>query len=265
MFKWTRRGIVGGLAAALAANRAASGRTILPRQEDAPASGVPISADDPRIEAGYHARAAFWDKIGPSDDDFISYLINPQFEGKPAWPNTRQAYRVVRPPGALIIASDGLSDPFVGTSTDHVSGFGMEVFIETGDLADADVETLRASWAFRLIESFAMSVADWGNFVQHVRRYGVASLELPADDVLPAAWLTRGGMAGFLVNMPAAGRAAEVALPFGPALMVPLTLLRPAELALVIDGGAAARRQVADRLDALGSGHRSSLTRPSVA
>ena len=94
-----------------------------------------IGEDDPRIEAGYWRRQVYWDAIGPSDGDFLTYLINPQFQGAPAWPNTRQAYRVVRPAGRLIIASDGLSDPFVGTNLTDRQGFGCQVYIEAPQLA----------------------------------------------------------------------------------------------------------------------------------
>src|SRR5262249_21684709 len=111
-----------------------------------------ISDDDPRIQAGYQSLQAYWDGIGPSDPDVIAYMINPQFRGKPGWPNLRQAYRIVRPPGTLIIASDGLSDPFVGSDIEDSNGFDMEVFIETPDLADADFAAIRDSWAFSVIE-----------------------------------------------------------------------------------------------------------------
>jgi hypothetical protein len=120
-----------------------------------------ISQDDPRIEGGYQSLQAYWGEIGPSDPDVISYLLNPQFQGKPAWPNMRQAYRIVRPPRALIIASDGLSDPFVGTDIEDHNGFDMEVFIETPDIAGADFAAIRGSWVFSLIENFAMNVAAW--------------------------------------------------------------------------------------------------------
>lgn len=223
-----------------------------------------IRSDDHRIEAGYRARAAFWDSIGPSDPSFISYLINPQFQGKPAWPNTRQAYRVVRPPDTLIIASDGLSDPFVDTDMDGVSGFGMEVFIETGDLAGADFEAIRASWAFSVIENFAMNVANWGGISGQLRGEPVLSVEFPSEGILPEEWLTSSSNAGFLINLPAAQRAREVAMPLGIAMIVPLTLLRPAELQYVVENGRAGRDRVAQRLRELGYGHASSLGRPSV-
>ncbi|WP_308721347.1 hypothetical protein [Komagataeibacter xylinus] len=89
-----------------------------------------IAENDPRIAAGQDRVQAYWKTIGAVDDDVISYMINPMFSGAPAWPNTRQAYRVIRTAGSLIVASDGLSDPFVGTDMTDTSGFGLEVYLE---------------------------------------------------------------------------------------------------------------------------------------
>jgi hypothetical protein len=207
---------------------------------------------------------SFWDAVGPSDSDVISYLINPQFQGKPAWPNTRQAYRVVRPPEALIITSDGLSDPFVDTDMDNVNGFGMEVFVETPDLVGASFDAIRTSWAFRVIENFAMNVADWGGISANLRADPILSVEFPSEGILPADWLTTNATAGFLINVPIARRASEVAMPLGNVLIVPLTLLRPSELKVVVEKGRAGRCAVADALRENGYGHVSSLDRPSV-
>jgi hypothetical protein len=223
-----------------------------------------ISDHDPRIEAGYRSLQAYWDEIGPSDRDLLAYMINPQFQGKPPWPNTRQAYRIVRPPDALIIASDGLSDPFVGSDIADRNGFDMEVFIETPDFVGADFTAVRDSWAFSLIENFALNVANWGGIAPQLRRHGITSTEFPIGGILPADWLGEGETAGFLVNMPAPGRRHEVAMPLAPVLIVCLTLLRPAELAYVASGGAQARREMATRLETSGFGHRCSLARPSL-
>jgi hypothetical protein len=124
-----------------------------------------INHDDPRIAQGHARFDHYWSSIGASDPDLIAYLVNPMFQGKPAWPNTRQAYRVVRPPGSLIIASDGLCDPFVGTDIVNKQGFGCEVYIEAPEFSGADFDTLRGSWAFRVIENFAMNVAEWGRAI----------------------------------------------------------------------------------------------------
>ena len=204
-----------------------------------------IEADDQRIERGHAQLAQYWSAIGQSDPDFITYLINPMFQGKPAWPNTRQAYRVVRTPDSLIIASDGLSDPFVDTDMTDVQGFGCEVYIETPQFVGADFEELRDSWVFALIENFAMNVADWGGISTQLEKYGVISTEFDMRGVLPSAALTEDGSAGFLVNLKPPGRPARIDMPFGPVDIVALTLLTPAELESLRAGGADARQQLA--------------------
>lgn len=226
--------------------------------------GKMIDHDDPRIAEGHRRLDAYWQGVGRSDPDVISYLINPQFQGRPSWPNTRQAYRVVRTPGTLIIASDGLSDPFVDTNMDDANGFATEVFIETPDLVGANFSALRESWAFRLIENFAMNVADWGGIEPDLRQRGLLSTEFSAHDILPPDWLNEDGRAGFLVNTPVRGREMETRLPFGPVMIVPLTLLRPVEVRNIVDGGASARTDLAARLAATGNGHTSTLSRASV-
>jgi hypothetical protein len=223
-----------------------------------------IYGDDPRIETGHGVMNAFWESVGRCDRDVISYLVNPQFQGKPAWPNMRQAYRLVRPLGTLIIASDGLSDPFVDTDMDDVSGFAMEVFIESRDLAGADIEAVKRAWEFKVIENFAMNVANWGGITEDLRAEPVMSMELPCEGVLPSEWLTEDATAGFLVNAPVAGRAKEVAMPLGAVMIVPLTLLRPNELKFAVQNGRAGRMALVEALLKSGYGHVSSLERSSV-
>ncbi|KKR30268.1 hypothetical protein A2715_03225 [Candidatus Woesebacteria bacterium RIFCSPHIGHO2_01_FULL_39_32] len=64
----------------------------------------------------YEARNKFWAAVGKVDSDVFAPLINPAFSGGPKWPSLRQAYRkIVTNDGVLIIASDGLSDPFEDT------------------------------------------------------------------------------------------------------------------------------------------------------
>jgi hypothetical protein len=224
-----------------------------------PPDGV-IGDNDPRIEAGYRRLKAYWDAIGPSDPDVITYIINPQFQGAPAWPNMRQAYRVVRPPRSLIIASDGLSDPFVGTNiTDH-QGFGCEVYIEAPEFAGAGFEALRASWAFALIEMLAQNVAHAGGLSQQLQRHGVLSMELPLAERFPPDWLTPGGTVGCLINVPVAGRPARIDdMPFGPVDICCVTLLTPAQTGEVASGGRQAREALVAQLGQIRGGHTSHL------
>ncbi|WP_443750728.1 SMI1/KNR4 family protein [Asticcacaulis solisilvae] len=219
-----------------------------------------IAEDDPRIEAGYATLRGYWDAIGPSDSDVITYLVNPQFMGAPEWPNTRQAYRVVRPEGSLIIASDGLSDPFVGTDITDQQGFGCEVYIEAPELAGADFDTLRESWAFELIEMLAQNVANAGGLSARIDRYGILSMELPLEDALPPEWATPDGTIGCLINAPVAGRPARVeGMPFGRLDIYCVKLLTPEQTASLVSGGLEARDKLVEQLLRTPGGHISSL------
>ncbi len=224
-----------------------------------------IAEDDPRIEAGYKTLRGYWDAIGPSDSDVITYLVNPQFMGAPAWPNMRQAYRVVRPAGSLIIASEGLSDPFVGTDATDQQGFGCELYIETPDLAGANFDALRGSWAFVLIEAVAQNAADRGGMSDLIDRYGVLSMELSLGDTFPHEWKTPAGAVGCLINAPVAGRPPRVdGMPFGRVDIYCVKLLTPQQTAAIGAGGPDARDIVVKHLSRTPGSHISSL-KPSTS
>lgn len=223
----------------------------------------PAAAQAP-LEAGFRARDRWWARIGRSDPDLIAHLVNPQFSGGPAWPATRQAWRVVRTGASLIIASDGLSDPF-DEGNEGTSGFGMEVYIETPDLKDAAFATLRDSWAFPLIENFAQNVANWGGIAGQLRTSGLLSIELPAPAGISRAWVTPRDTVGALINVPAPGRETAIAdMPLGPVLIAPLTLTTPAETEHVIAGGGQARADLARRLAGAGVHQLSVIGRRSL-
>jgi hypothetical protein len=214
-----------------------------------------ITDDDPRIAEGHARLDRFWADVGQVEPDVLSYLINPQFQGAPAWPNMRQAYRIVRREQSLILASDGLSDPFVGTDMTDCSGFGCEMFIEVPGLQDLSMDEIRKSWTFSLIEMVSQNVANWGGVGSQLARHGVLSTEMPlGEDFLPG-WATDEGQVGLLIGQTVAGWGTELAMPFGTVRMVAVTLLRPSELAHLAACGAEARQDIAARLVKAGHGH----------
>jgi hypothetical protein len=248
----TRRSIIAGGLAGLLAGLAR------------PALAQGIAVDDPRYEAFATARRLAWSAIGPVDADVIGYLVSPQFGGGPAWPTTRQSYLVVRPAGSIIIASDGLSDLFVGTDSQE-PGFGCEVYIECPDLAGAAFEDLKRSWQFQLIENLAQNVADFGGVEGPLARYGVISMELPAPDTAPKRWVGPRGTVGALIGMRVPGRPARCRLADDATIrLVALTLLLPDETEHAIKGGNAARGELAAILIATGTGLTSPADRRSV-
>lgn len=228
-----------------------------------PFAEIDTSNPTPQEAATYDARDSYWDKIGVSDADLISYAVNPQFLGAPAWPNTRQAYRLVRTGDSLIIASDGLCDPFPESmGKGENNGLGMEVFIEIPGWQERTLEQVHNSWAFSAVELFAQNTAGAGGFLSQIEKHGVMSMELPLERA-PKGWVAQSGNVGALIDVPVApGLNLIHELPGGePARLVPLTLIQPRELTACVKGGAKERRALAQDLVAAGNGHRTVIKR----
>lgn len=254
MFNWLKR-ILGGSETGGAHPTGNQTQTDQPRQADT----------HPTAAETHRRMDAAWARIGESDADLLGYIVNPQFSGAPAWPNMRQAFRVVRRPDSLIIASDGLADPAPEqTQADDFSGFGAEVYIELPGLQDLPQSEIMAHWAFGLIESFAQNLAGWGGINASLNRYGVLSTTLPVPAEPAPGWLDAEGNVGVLVGIPVKGRAETVDLPLGPVRLVAVTLLTPDELAFVAAGGAQARAQLVQALGEAGIGHLSIAGRDTV-
>ena len=235
---------------------------------------VAVDANAAAREASAQSLDRHWRSIGTVERDVIGHLISPQLLGGPAWPSTRQAYRVVHRPGSVILATEGLSDPF-----DDVeglgNGFGLELFLETAHLPDAlqvphrDVTAYSQSWAFDVLRTVASTVASAGGIAGQLERYGVLSLELPGAseaphlvEQLPSAYVTDDDCVGVLVGAPLPDFATEVKdMPLSPVALVPVVLITASELECVRAGGRQAREALADQLNAAGSGHRSALDR----
>jgi hypothetical protein len=234
-----RREFLGGLAT-LAATPALADDNMAP-------------AEDPKSKATFEKRDAYWSSIGKLETDVIAYIINPMFQNAPPWPNVRQAYRIVRPPNSLIIASDGLSDLAPGQESTS-QGFGCEVFIEVPELAMATFDEIKSSWAFSAIENFAMNVAASEGISDAIQRYGILSMELPIDNA-PAGLAHRQRGVGALINLPTP-YPAKLSLPLADIDIIPLTLVTARELDRLVSGGAKVRGELAASRAARGTGHK---------
>lgn len=232
---------------------------------DTPGEGAPlVDIYDPRFELYFNAREEFWSGIGTVEDDWLSYIVSPELRGLPAWPTTSQAYRLVRTPKSVIIASEGLSDLFIDTSLPD-PGFGCEVYLESPELVDADMDAIRASWQFAAIENFAQNVAHFGGINALLDKYGMISMELPAPDNMPEDWVTKRGSVGVLINMEVEGRPSRCQLEEGVEIrIISITTLLPDEVAHAIDGKSEAREDLARRLIGSGNGLVSPESRASV-
>lgn len=218
-----------------------------------------------------------WQTIGTVEQDVLSYLISPSFTGGVPWPSTRQAYRIVRRDTSIILATQGLSDPF-DDAEGLGNGFELELFVETADIPDhaqgpqGDVDPFRRSWAFELLEHVAKTVAGAGGIMHQLEQYGALSLELPGfsqshlmSEQVPAHFVTGDDATGVLLGGPLPDFPIHVdGMPLSPVSLVPVVLITAAELDYVRSGGRPARDDLVARLEAAGVGHRSSLQRDSV-
>ncbi|MCD5996168.1 suppressor of fused domain protein [Pseudomonas sp. CDFA 602] len=219
-----------------------------------------------------------WESVGTVERDVLSYLISPSFTGGPHWPSTRQAYRVVRRGDSIILATEGLSDPFDDVDASG-NGFEMELFLETRDIPEhakgrlGEVAPFKESWAFELIEHIAKTVADAGGITHQLEQYGVLSLDLPGfsqshhmSDQLPQIFVTDDDCVGVLLGGPAPDFSTRLEdMPLSPVMLVPIVLITASELEYVRSGGRAAREDLVSRLQTAGIGHTSDLGRASVA
>ncbi|WP_426201449.1 suppressor of fused domain protein [Pseudomonas sp. TWP3-1] len=235
------------------------------------------AAHDAARVAGAECLDRHWRSVGAVEQDVLSYMISPSFSGGPDWPSTRQAYRVVRRGDSIILATEGLSDPFDGTD-DMSNGFEMELFIETADIPEhakgavGDVDPFKRSWAFELLETLAKTVANAGGITHSLDQHGVLSVDVPGfsqshhiDGQVPALFVTDDDCVGVLLGGPQPDFPTRLDdMPLSPVRLVPVVLITAAELAYVRSGGRAAREDLVSRLNAAGIGYVSSLQRASV-
>lgn len=216
---------------------------------------------------------AYWSGIGMVERDVLGHFISPAFMGGPSWPTTRQAYRVVRRQGAILLATDGMADPF-DDDGEPANGFGHELFIETPDVLPehagnvGDIGAIKHSWAFEILNTVARTVAGAGGIAPQLERLGLLSVELPGasgaaaiSDQVPSRFIADDDSVGVLIGRPAPDFPTLVpGTPLSAVHAVPVVLMTAAELEKVREGGAAARAGLADALAAT-TGHRSCLTR----
>jgi hypothetical protein len=199
-------------------------------------------------EQTYAARDEAWARCGAVDPYVLSPLINPSFQGGPAWPNLRQSYKTIRGPVGVILASDGLSDPFDDSWRDppRQNGFALEVY----GVTDSD-QKLAGSWVFQIVAGFARHVANHGHIHELLDEFGTLSTEL-WDIAIPesyrAKFVNGEGRVGLLVGLDAPPVPAKVEGPVSSIRFANLKLLCLPELEHVLEHGEPGRDELARRL-----------------
>jgi hypothetical protein len=213
------------------------------------------------VELTAAARLAAWSSWGRVDADVIAHLLNPAFMGGPAWPNLREAFVTARQDLELLIASDGLSDPFPNPEAGDGNGYGLEVFAVT---VDPVAEPAR-SWLFDIVWQTSQNAAADGGLAGLLDQLGLVSIEL-YDVAIPPSHAERfvsvDGRVGALLGLAGPPPPARIDGPLSPIRLVNAKLLTLAELDFVVREGEAGRAELAARFTAQGLPLVSSLDRP---
>ncbi|KAB8041593.1 hypothetical protein [Janthinobacterium aquaticum] len=217
------------------------------------------------LAAACAARDAFYATLGTPDADVLAPLVNPAFMGGPRWPSLRQAWRVIRTADTMIIASDGLSDPF--EDDDDIFeplGHLLEVCVEF-PVAALDGGEISASWLFDLVYQVSQNVADHGSIDLLVQRHGSVSLALDLQQP-PAGLENEYEQVGVVLTQGAGRLPAQFDTPYGPVMLLVATVLQPAELDAIgaADDKAQARTALVEQLAASPTGLLSVAQRPAV-
>jgi hypothetical protein len=248
----------------LGRNQPPAADTPEPSAPDTSGTSGPDAEHDTVVDRAVEARRAAWASVGSIDPHVLAPAINPSFMGGPRWPALRQSFVRVSKPGSIILASDGLSDPWDDPAQVRPgrSGTGLEIFLETDDpeVAATEIGPLASTWAMTVVFEVAQNVAYNPGLGDMLDKYGVISFEIP-NTPLPGR---EAGAVGVLLGLPAQDVPATVDTGSGTARLVAITVLTPAELDHVVTNGAQGRQDVVERLVASGNHHRSNLGRPSV-
>ncbi|WP_395833646.1 imm11 family protein [Cystobacter fuscus] len=172
------------------------------------------------------ARKAAFRNLGEPSEESITPIV-PHGD---AWPSARQAWRIIRrPAGRTLCVSDGLSDPFHG-STEPSCGYGLELAIETDEPVPDD-----GGWTLLLLRRVSDEVAQHEHLSKALLE-GVLSMEVPGKD-MPEPLVTRDGRVGVLLGVEATTLPISFPTPAGDVRLVTVKALLPKELAFLLERG----------------------------
>lgn len=177
----------------------------------------------------------------------------------------RQAFRVVRRPnGNVIIASDGLSDPFddISLGEGNVNGFGLEFFIETPAVEVSEtIHNIKQSWQFQLLYTVSQLAAGHGGIRGIMDDMTLLSTEAEGvSDSIPeeykASHVNAAGRVGALLGLTELSTDVSEpdsvvperveGMPLTDVLLVNIKLLTLPELKLITEQGAEGRNHLAE-------------------
>ncbi|AZZ53961.1 MULTISPECIES: suppressor of fused domain protein [Rathayibacter] len=208
-------------------------------------------------EAVAEDRAQLWRSVGDLDRTVVVSTEDPGVRGGARWPTDHRAFlRVERGP-SVVLATDGLSDPFDRLARPG-TGLGLELCLETSALRGIPAADLWNHWQFRVLYEAARLAALQGVCC----RTGVDTATLPGA-AAPAAWADERGSVGVLLGLRGGGLPERLELATGDVELVTVTPLWPEEYAWAsVD--TTAREEIASRLRALPHDELVHTARPRV-
>lgn len=234
------------------------------RHAGAVAAAVPAEPPASLADRSAGVRARFWADHGQSSDRILSSAPDGSM-----WPGGHEAYRLIHRGSAILLATDGLSDPFDENAT--ANGFEIELFIE-GPGEGEPSQVAGDGWMLEVLRRVAAIVVEEGGILRPLERHGPIPLELTGVSRsaaiaarLPAHFLTADDVLGVLIGGPAPDFTTQIdGMPLSPVRIVPVVLLTAAELGEIRAGDSETRDAVVGRLIESGAGHRSDLQRESI-
>ncbi|MDY7231278.1 suppressor of fused domain protein [Hyalangium rubrum] len=204
------------------------------------------------------ARDAAYGTLGRMEADVLTFILNPTFNGGPRWPSLRQAWRVIHRPGGMLLASDGLSDPFDDQDGPSM-GFGIECILET----DEPLPRVQDSWPFQALVQVCQTAAGHGGLRQLLDEMKLVSVELSGEG-MPDSLVTADDSVGVLLGMGSSTLPTLIQTPAGDVHLVTVKLLLAEELEYVRQNGAKGRAELARRFARNGEEHLSRARRAPV-
>lgn len=202
---------------------------------------------DKRLKKRYDARNNYWKNVGVLESDVITHIINPAFLGMPAWPDLRQAFKVIRTDNSVIIATDGLSDDFKDEKDEN--GFGIELFAETNDekIITFGLAELGKSWLFQLVFQAAANAANSGAYYNAINQHKYVSSEFWDIDI-NKKFISDSDGVGVILGIERKSTPSTIIFENREILVVSITPLINSELNYIIENGKAGREALVEKL-----------------
>lgn len=210
-------------------------------------------------------RREFWQSIGNLDPMVLSPSINPSFFGGPTWPAFRQGFVKIETPNSVILASDGLSDPYQDSEEPN-QGLRIECYMESPDIEfRLDIGEMGQTWQFAIIDEMAQQFANHGGIYELLQEYEILSMQISFPNLtLPETYMQPDGIVGVLIGMPAPNIPTYLTLPSETIRLVSIKLLTVSELNYIQEQKTEGREWLSERFVEQGSNHLSTIHRKSI-